>query len=112
VVNKILAVVNAIMAIIGLIATVAGVFWFMENRHLLRTTYSVGEVEMRKEILDTDIKKDAEARHHYEKKKLIGTADEADLQRLEYLENQLLDKYEKQEKLNDLEAELKRGDNK
>ena len=109
--NKILALVNALMAILGLIGVVAGVFWFMENRHMLRSDDSLQTVDLKQEILEGDIKEDAESLYHYKKKRDIGTADPADIERLKYLESRLEKKYDKQEKLQELEDELQRETN-
>ena len=96
------------MAIAGLITMVAGAFWFMENRHMLRSDDSLQTVDLKQQILETDIKENAESLYYYKKKKDIGTADDADLERLSYLEGRLEKKYGKQEKLQELEDELQR----
>lgn len=56
----------------------------------------ITELNIRVKILDTDIKKDAEVQHHYKSKALLAPLDKVDQERLEYLGDQLGQKYQEQ----------------
>jgi hypothetical protein len=64
-----------------------------------RRTAIITEVELRSEILDTDIKKDAETRAYYKDLSDDRALSPAESSRLEYLEEQLSRKYEQQKRL-------------
>ena len=83
---------NITIALVGIGGTLSGAFWFMEYRHVSQCERIIDRMA----VLDRDIKKDAEARHHYNELKLEGDAAPADLRRLEYLESQLELKYQDQ----------------
>ena len=53
---------------------------------------------------------DAERRHHYEKKRMLGTLDEAEAERLDYLERTLSRKYDKADRLQEYADKLKHAD--
>lgn len=85
-------VIEAVMAVVGLIGLAFSIYFFMDARHASNRDI----FEVKSEILDRDIKKDAEARVYYKDKEIAGTLDQADQRRLEYLEEQLDLKYEEQ----------------
>jgi len=112
--------VKTLLEILGVVAfLVTGVlsmFWLMEERHANKTELIavskkllVQELEIREEILDRDIKKNAEARVYYkdlEKEKALGHAEMA---RLQYIEEQLSRKYTEQEKIQDRLYDLEKN---
>ena len=70
---------------------------FAVNKYFQKRDDSLVQgLEIRAEILDRDIKKDAEIRHYYKSKSLIGELDKAEKNRLEYLDEQLDQKYDEQ----------------
>jgi hypothetical protein len=89
---NILRTVEAIAAVFGLIGIVFGAFFFMQNIHASK----IEVLEVQSQVLDMDIKKDAEARAYYKDREIEGTLDGAGKRRLEYLEEQLDLKYSKQ----------------
>lgn len=79
--------------LIVVVTAVFGVYFYMNSIHA-----SQNEVlEVKAELIDQDIKKDAEVRAYYKDKESEGALDEADKRRLDYIEEQLERKYKKQE---------------
>lgn len=100
-------VLEAIVVIITIISTITGVFWFMDNRHQQAEESNVITIELKKELLDRDIKKDAEARVYYKDIELERPLTQAEQRRLNYLEEQLELKYDDQKLINETLIKLK-----
>ena len=112
--NKALAGLNVVLALGAVVSMIVGALFVMDARHQAQTDAAADakklletEVDLRQEILNRDIKKDSEVRFHYNSKKLLGTLDAADEQRLEYIEEQLEEKYVEQRALQVTEDKLK-----
>jgi hypothetical protein len=100
-----LRIVEVIAVLFMLIGTVFTIFLFLDSRHAKNEI----EFELKAELLELDIKKDAEARVYYKSKESAGELDSADKSRLEYLEEQLERKYEEQRLIKEKLLELNDG---
>ena len=93
-------------AIGSIIAMVFAVYFFMDERHASTEKVTSVEIELRQEILDTDIDRNAKILHHYQQKSLESELSKADQNRLKYIELQLDRQYEQQDRLKRLDDEL------
>ena len=92
---------------VGIISAIIGAYLYLDNLHAKRINLLKTEIELRQEIVDRDIKKDAEARVYYKDISKERSLTEAEESRLEYLEETLEQKYEIQRMLREKEMELK-----
>jgi len=99
---SLLRIAEGLIVLLTIMGMLFSAYLFLDSSHAKSSV----EFELRSEILDKDIKKDAEARAYYKDKAIEGDLDNADKRRLQYLEDQLDQKYEKQriiqQKLNKL----------
>jgi hypothetical protein len=72
------------------------------KRNLLET-----EVDLRQEIVDRDVKKDAESRAHYKSLEQNRSLEPAEKARIDYLEEQMEQKYDEQRSLREAKMRLK-----
>ena len=101
-----LRTIEVIALLIGIISAVFGAFFVLDNLHAKRSALLKTEIELRQEIIDRDIKQNAEARVYYKnlsKERSLSPAEES---RLEYLEETMERKYEIQNVLREKEMEL------
>lgn len=96
-----LRALEAVGALLVVIGAAFGGFHYLNEIHADRQEVIRKDLEIRAEILDRDIKKDAEARVYYKDKAKDGELDKADASRLEYLEEQLERKYSEQSRVHD-----------
>jgi len=95
------------VAMLSVFAMLFGAYFTLDEMHASNKKVTGVEIELRQEILDRDIKKDAEARVYYKDKAREGDLDKADEARLEYLEEQLERKYEEQQMYEQKSMELR-----
>ena len=93
---NILRVFEAILVGFALIASVFGAFFVMDELHAQKADVLRTEVELREEIIDRDIKKDAEALAFYRNLKMVRDLSPAEQSRFDYLEKELDRKYDEQ----------------
>ena len=79
--------------LILVIGSVFAVYFYMNSIHASQKEV----LEVKAELIDMDIRKDAEVRAYYKDKEASGNIDQADKDRLEYIEEELGRKYKKQE---------------
>lgn len=84
-----------------------GGYFFLDDLHASKTAVLESYVELRGEILDTDIKKDAEARVYYRDLAEERPLTPAEQRRLDYLEEQLDRKQGQQLTIQAKQLELK-----
>lgn len=108
------SIVEAILAIASVVGIAIGAFLYLENRHadkreleVIRMERLETEIGLRREIVDRDVKKDAEAREHYRKLELTRSLTPVEKQRKEYLERQIALKDSEAKELEDREMDLK-----
>ena len=110
------AAIELAASVIGLIAVFFTVYLFMDARHAkqealleMEREHTVNELRIREEILNRDIKKDAEAASHYRDLAHDRDLERAEASRKQYLEEQLEQKYSEsrliQKRLLELETE-------
>lgn len=92
---------------IVVISAAFAAFFYLEDRHASRQSLLGTEIDLRQEILDRDIKKQAEARVYYKDIERSRGLEPPEQSRLDYLEEQLEQKYEDQQMLQQKELELK-----
>lgn len=83
----------------GIIGSVIAGYLVLDNMHAKRDALLTTEIELRSEIIDRDIKKDAEARSYYKNIEMERELSKAEARRLEYLEEQMERKYVEQESI-------------
>ena len=84
--------VEIVGVFLGIIASVFAAFFFMDARHAKQAV----EYELKSEILDLDIKKDAENISYYNNKKNVdGELHPAEVSRKQYLEAEMERKIDK-----------------
>lgn len=98
--------IEAVLVVSALFGTVFGIFWFMEERHAQKSSIETihadnfkTELEIRSLILDLDIDRKSEIRHHYKRLESNRDLEPAEEARVEYLEEQLSRQYSKQDML-------------
>ena len=124
--NKILTSVNVIMALGGMVGLFFGAFFFLDERHadneaILKVENRQNQeslqnkrqliqqdVEFRKVVLDDQLDRKSEIRHHYKALEQNRELEPAEQARVEYLEDQLERGYKKQESYEDRLHELEK----
>ena len=99
--------VGEIVTILTALAIAFGAYIWLDEKHADRHQQTAVELDIRQEILDRDIKKDAEAALYYrdlERDRELSPAEKA---RKSYLEGQLQLKYQDQQMLQEAEQRLK-----
>jgi hypothetical protein len=94
--QKLTRIIEAIAVLATLAALLIGSFNWLNENHAERKALLETELELRAEIIDRDVKKQAEARVYYKdiaKSRVLEPAEES---RLEYLEEQMEYKYDEQ----------------
>ena len=95
------------LTMLSILAMVITAFLFLDEKHADQKKVLATEISLRKEILDTDIKKNAEARVYYKDIAKTRSLEPAEESRVEYLEEQLEQKYDRQRMLEQKQMELK-----
>lgn len=103
---KLLRVAEAALVLITITSFLFGAYFFLDTAHAKRKALLQTEIELREEILSRDIKKDAEARVYYKNRQAQGPLESAEAMRLEYIEEQLEQKYEEQRMVQQKRMEL------
>ena len=83
----------------GIIGSVIAGYLVLDNMHAKRDTLLKTEIDLRSDIINRDIKKDAEARSYYKNIEMERDLSKAEARRLEYLEEQMERKYVEQESI-------------
>lgn len=97
-------------AVAGLVSVIGGALYayvWLDEKHADRHHQAVIELEIKQEILDRDIKKDAEAVVYYRDLESERGLSKAEAARKEYLEGQLDRKYEDQQMLQEAEQRMR-----
>jgi hypothetical protein len=89
--------IEAIAILATLSAMLLGALNWLNENHAERTALLDTELELRADMLDMDIKKNAEARVYYKDIAKDRPLERAEADRLEYLEEQLEYKYQRQQ---------------
>ena len=85
-------IVEVLLGLGALVGLVFSSYLFLDARHASHENI----FQIKSELLDRDIKKDAEARVYYKNKESDAPLERADKLRLEYIEEQLERKYDEQ----------------
>jgi hypothetical protein len=93
-------------AILSIIAILFSAFFFMDSRHASDKKVTKVEIELRQDILDTDINRNAKIKHHYQQKAMETELSQSDANRVRYIEEELDRQYAEQERLRELEDSL------
>ena len=113
-----LDIIQKLTIIFGFVGTIFGVFFFLDDRHAhqeqtvksfteIQTDNMLTNLDLKREILQLDLKKDAESKKYYEDLIVSGKPlDEAQKMRKEYLENEMERKMDTIEKINDTALEI------
>ena len=113
-----LDIIQKLTVIFGFVGTIFGVFFFLDDRHAhqaqtvkafteIQTDNMLTTLDLKREILQLDLKKDAESKKYYEDLVVSGKPlDEAQKMRKEYLENEMERKMDTIEKINDTALEI------
>lgn len=89
-------VIEAIAVLATLSAMLLGAFSWLNENHAERKALLETELELRAEMIDRDVKKQAEARVYYKDIAKDRPLEPAEESRLEYLEEQMEYKYAEQ----------------
>jgi len=99
-----LKIFEAMAVLLTCLATIIGALWFMEQRHAkveqLEAAHEArvkSELRFSAELVDRDVRKDAEARVYYKNIERGRVLEPAEQIRLEYLERQMERKYKEQD---------------
>lgn len=117
------AIGELIAIILAVLAAIFASLNYMNSLHATRQELKAAEAELeimkwerlqaelgvRKEIVNRDVKKDAEARAHYKRLMDDRPLEPAEERRMEYLEEQMALKYKEQEMLQQAEMDMKRA---
>ena len=96
-----------ITVITALAATALSAYIWLDEKHADRHQQTAVELDIRQEILDRDIKKDAEAAVYYRDLEMERGLSKAEQARKSYIEGQLEQKYEDQQMLQEAEQRLR-----
>jgi len=108
-----LDIIQKLTLIFGFVGTIFGVFFFLDDRHAHKETtvkefteiqqeISLTELGLERDILELDMKKDAESKKYYEDLIVQGKElDKAQQMRKEYLEEEMERKITSIEKIDD-----------
>jgi len=105
-----LRILEWLLTVSALFGMVWGMFWFMDYRHAKQHALLEVKLDIQTEELDREIREKSEVRYYYQRKRDLGTADEADESRLKYLETTLERKYERQAELREKQDALAKED--
>jgi len=103
---RLIELVSVLVAILSMFAIAFGAYFTLDEKHASNQKVLRTEIDLRKEILNRDIKKDAEARVFYKDIERTRDLEQAEQARLEYLEEQLEQKYERQNMYEEKAMEL------
>ena len=81
-----------------------------EDLHAAQRAILKTEIRLREEIIERDIKKDAEARVYYKDIEMTRGLEAAEKQRKEYLEENLERKYDEQRELRALSSQIEQAE--
>lgn len=99
-----------ILVFLGVLTTVFSVYFYLDAKHKGTEESNLEILELKEELLDRDIKKDAESRVYYKDLEIErGSLAAAEQRRLNYLEEQLDRKYEEQAIIQETLVKLKSG---
>lgn len=101
-----LKIINAISVVLGLVVVILGGFFFLDGLHATKVALLNTEVEIRQEILDTNINRDAKIRYHYDQLESERPLNKAEKSRKEYVEEELERQYHQQRMLEEKQLEL------
>lgn len=103
---KSLRVLETLVVIFTALGLMFGAYIFLDTQHAKREAVLRVEIDLREDILDRDIKRDAEARVYYKNIEQVRDLEPAEKDRKEYLEENLGRKYEEQRIIQARKAEL------
>ncbi len=106
-VKRAVTIVTLVAALGRIVAMIFGAYRFMDMKHAQADKVLKTEIELRKDIVDRDLKKNAEARVYYKDLQRHRGLEPPEQARLEYLEEQMERKYEEMQILQQKEMELK-----
>lgn len=107
------AIVGVILSILSIVALMITVFLFQEERHAakaeleeIRKERLEEDLRVRSEIIDRDIKKDAEANVYYQNVQMVRDLTKPEEIRVDYIEKQMARKDKEQDEIQRQLSEL------
>ena len=98
--------IEAIAVLATLSAVLVGALNYLNEHHAQRIAVLETELELRSEILDTDINRNAKIRHHYDQVEMQRPLTKPEALRKKYIESELERQYSQQETLHDKRLEM------
>lgn len=103
---KALRVIEVLIVFFTAVGFIFGAYNYLDGAHARREALLRTEIELREEIIERDIKKDAEARVYYKNLEYSRELEPAEADRKEYLEENLERKYEEQRAIQARKSQL------